>query len=194
MSGSASVQNVRSEVMIEGDKDMDIALKPARGLVALAVISAALSACERNIGPTAPSMSQPSAATPSQTNGTLAAAGNVNGAAGQMPAYYEGRLFTVNMKEMPPSDPLIAKNPSVNEIYASNDLDEEQDFIPVIDAIQGEGFNPLWRQILIVFNPGFAPHQFVSEDEIDAAAAATPPEITLVETDEVYRCSVVGRK
>ena len=128
-----------------------------------------------------------------QTNVALAQ-GNMNGAAGQMPAYYEGELFTVNMKEMPNSDPLIAKNPSLNEIYASNDLDEEQDFIPVIDAIQGEGFNPLWRQILIVFNEGFTPHQFVSEEEIDAAAAGPNPEITLVETDEVYRCSVVGRR
>jgi hypothetical protein len=77
---------------------------------------------------------------------------------------------------------------------AFNDLDEEQDFIPVINAIQGEGFNPLWHQILIVFNEGFTPHQFVSEDEIEAAAAGGNPEITLVETDEVYRCSVVGKK
>jgi hypothetical protein len=180
--------------MIDGGKDMDIALKSSRALIALALLSTALSACTRNSEPTAPSMSQPSSKTPSQTNETVATASNANGAAGQMPAYYEGRLFTVNMKEMPSSDPLIQKNPSVNEIYASNDLDEEQDFIPVLDAIQGEGFNPLWRQILIVFNPGFAPHQFVSEEQIDAAAAATPPEITLVETDEVYRCSVVGQK
>jgi hypothetical protein len=64
----------------------------------------------------------------------------------------------------------------------------------VIDAIQGEGFNPLWRQILIVFNPGVTPHQFTSEDEIDAAAAGPHPQIHLVETDEVYRCSVVGPK
>jgi hypothetical protein len=115
-----------------------------------------------------------------------------NGAAGQMPAFFDGELFTVNMKEMPNSDPLIEHNQSINEIFASNDLDEEQDFIPVIDAIQGEGFNPLWRQILIVFNAGFTPHQFTSEEEIEAAAAGPNPEITLVETDEVYRCSVVG--
>ena len=50
----------------------------------------------------------------------------------------------------------------------------------MINAIQGEGFNPLWHQILIVFNPGFTPHQFVSEDEIEAAAAGANPEITLV--------------
>jgi hypothetical protein len=129
-----------------------------------------------------------------QTNVTLAAQQSTNGAAGQMPAYYDGALFTVNMKELSQtaSNSIITKDPSVNEIYASNDLDEEQDFIPVISAIQGEGFNPLWRQILIVFNDGFTPHQFVSEEEIEAAAAGTNPEITLVETDEVYRCSVVG--
>jgi len=123
------------------------------------------------------------------------AAGSLNGAAGQMPAYYDGALFTVNMKELPKtaSASLLAKNSNVNEIYASNDLDDEQDFIPVINAIQGDGFNPLWRQNLIVFNRGLAPHQFVSEEAIEAAAAGSHPEITVVETDEVYRCSVVGR-
>ena len=126
----------------------------------------------------------------------VALAGSMNGAAGQMPAFYDCDLFTVNMKELPDdaSAALIAHSKSINEIYASNDLDEEQDFIPVIDAIQGDGFNPLWRQILIVFNPGFTPHQFCSDEEIDAAASGPNPEITLLETDEVYRCSVVGPK
>ena len=121
-------------------------------------------------------------------------AGSMNGAAGQMPAFYDGALFTVNMKELPDaaSAATIANNPSINEIYASNDLDEEQDFIPVIDAIQGDGFNPLWRQNLIVFNAGFTPHQFTSDEEVLAAAAGPDPEITIVETDEVYRCSVVA--
>ena len=125
---------------------------------------------------------------------TLAAQGSPKGATGQMPAYYDGELFTVNMFEVPASDPLIEHNSSLNIIYATNDLDEEQDFIPVIDAIQGDGFNPLWVQILIEFNSGFTPHQFVSEEEIEAAAGGATPEITLVVTDEVYRCSVVGRK
>ncbi len=133
---------------------------------------------------------------PGQPTVALAAGGSENGAAGEMPAYHDGELFTVNIKELSPtaSESTIGNNPSLNEIYVSNDLDEEQEFIPVIDAIQGEGFNPLWLQVLIVFNEGFTPHQFVSEDEIDAAAAGTNPEITLVETDEVYRCSVVGRR
>ncbi len=170
---------------------MNFGWTSARGVVALGLLSISLSACQQDGGmsPTGPSAG-------SQTNGLLAAQASVNGAGGQMPAYYDGELFTVNMKEQSEAAnaAIIGENQNLNEIYASNDLDEEQDFIPVINAIQGEGFNPLWHQILIVFNEGFTPHQFVSEDEIEAAAAGRNPEITLVETDEVYRCSVVGKK
>jgi len=170
---------------------MNFGWTSARGVVALGLLSISLSACQQDGGmsPTGPSAG-------SQTNGLLAAQASVNGAGGQMPAYYDGELFTVNMKEQSETAnaAIIGENQNLNEIYASNDLDEEQDFIPVINAIQGEGFNPLWHQILIVFNEGFTPHQFVSEDEIEAAAAGRNPEITLVETDEVYRCSVVGKK
>ena len=124
----------------------------------------------------------------------VARAGSENGAAGQIPAFYEGQLFTINDKELPAnaSARLIRRRAALNEIYATNDLDDEQDFAPVIDALPGDAFNPLWRQILIHFNPGATPHQFVSEDEIDDAVLAGA--ITLEETDEVYRCSVVGRK
>ena len=87
---------------------------------------------------------------------------------------------------------MLEHNKSVNTIYVSNDLDEEQDFVPVIDAIQGDGFNPVWHQVLIVFNAGFAPHQFVSDEQVLDAAAAC--EITLVETDEAYICAVIGQK
>ncbi len=123
------------------------------------------------------------------------AQGDPNGAATQRPVFYEGRMVTVNMFEVPAADgSVLDKNPNVNTIYASNDLDEEQDFLSVINAIQGEGFNPLWHQVLIVFNAGFTPHQFTSEDQILAAAGGAHPEITLVPTDEVYRCSIVGQK
>jgi hypothetical protein len=124
----------------------------------------------------------------------FAAQGSPNGAASQRPVFYEGKQVTVNMFEVPASETLLDHNRSTNTIYASNDLDDEQDFRSVIDAIQGEGFNPLWHQVLIVFNQGFTPHQFVSEDEVLAAAAGADPEITLVPTDEVYRCSIVGSK
>ncbi len=94
-------------------------------------------------------------------------------------------MVTLNMMELSDdaAERIIASNQSLNTIYASNDLDDEQDFIPVIDAIQGDGFNPLWEQILT---------SFTSDEEILEAAAGGNPEITLVDTDEVYRCSVVG--
>jgi hypothetical protein len=177
------------------------------GVLTLVPLALLCIACQGNHAPSAPSSvertsvapatTQSVPATTSTTQGAVVTTqGSSKGAAGQMPAYYEGQLFTVNMTEMPEdaSASLIANNQSINEIYATKDLDEEQDFIPVIDAIQGEEFNPLWRQILIVFNPGFTPHQFTSEDQIDAAAAGPHPQIHLVETNEVYRCSVVGRK
>ena len=125
----------------------------------------------------------------------LAAQGSPNGAASQRPVFYEGEHVTVNMFEVPAAEgSLLDNNRSVNTIYASNDLDDEQDFLSVIDAIQGEGFNPLWHQVLIVFNQGFTPHQFTSEDDVLAAADGADPEITLVLTDEVYRCSIVRSK
>lgn len=126
------------------------------------------------------------------TGGAAFASGKTNGAAGQTPAFYDGNRLTVNMFEVPGEKSLLGKNANVNTIYASNDLDDEQDFVPVIDAIHGDGFNPLWHQILIVFNPGFTPHQFVSDTQVEAAAAGAHPQITLVSTDEVYRCAIVG--
>jgi len=124
----------------------------------------------------------------------LAAQRSPNGAGGQRPVFYEGRRVTVNMFEVPPSETLLDKSPTTNTIYASNDLDDEQDFLSVIDAIQGDGFNPLWRQNLIVWNPGSTPHQFKSDDEVLDAASGSNPEITLVVTDEIYRCSIVRGK
>ena len=138
----------------------------------------------------------PTVSTHSLAIAAPAGSASMNGAAGQMPALYDGQQFTVNMKQMPDaaSASTIANNQSINTIYASNDLDEEQDFVPVLDAIQGDGFNPLWRQVLIVFNPGFTPHQFTSDTQVEAAASGPHPEINLVVTNEVYRCAVVGTK
>jgi hypothetical protein len=167
---------------------MDIRMKSARAVLTLGLLSPLWGACQHE--------SEATTAPSAVSNGVLAAKGNLNGAAGQMPAYYDGQLFTVNMKEQPgnASAEIIAKNQGLNEIYTTRDLDDEQEFFPVIDAIQGDGFNPMWHQILIVFNAGFTPHQFFSDEEVDAAASGPNPEITLVPTDEVYRCSVVGPK
>ena len=85
---------------------------------------------------------------------------------------------------------IIAHNKSLQTIYVTNDLDEHQDFTPVINAVPGQGFNALWLQVKISFNAGTTPHQFTSEADILAAAKAG--QITLTNTGEVYRDSVVG--
>ena len=121
--------------------------------------------------------------------------GSVKGAAGEIPAFYDGRQITINDVEISENAAeRVGSNPSHNQIYVTNDLDDPQDFDPVIDAIQGDGFNPLWEQIRIVFNQGVTPHQFTSDDDVLAAANGPNPTITLVDTHEVYRCAVVGSK
>jgi hypothetical protein len=62
----------------------------------------------------------------------------------------------------------------------------------VLDAIQKDGFNPLWQEVEITFNPGHPAHQFYRDDAVLAAADAG--EITLHYTNEVYRCSVISHK
>jgi len=118
-----------------------------------------------------------------------------NGKAGQMPAFYDGQSFTINFKELAANAEVsqLTHNGSINTIYMSDaGLPGGQPFISVLDAIQGDGFNPLWQEVQIMFNAGFTPRQLTSDTEVLAAASAMPPEITLMPTTEVYRCSVVG--
>jgi len=132
-----------------------------------------------------------------------ALASNPNGSSGQMPAYYDGQLFTINFKQEPtPAElALLRHNHSINTIYMCDMCagktvggDTNGDFVSVLDAIQGDGFNPLWQEAQIAFNSGFTPTQFKSDNDILAAASGPNPAITITYTDEVYRCSVVGPK
>ena len=109
----------------------------------------------------------------------------------EMSAYDQGDLVTVNVKEMPAkaSKKLIKHNKNVSHIYTSNDLDtESQAFVPVFDSSPGskKKANPHHIQVIYTFNEGFLPRQFTTVEEIQAAAAAQDPEITLDVTDEVY--------
>ena len=121
-------------------------------------------------------------------------AASPNGSAGDMPAYYDGQLFTINFKQQPSGGEasLLTHNGSINTIYMSDQAEAAGVmFSSVLDAIQGDGFNPLWQEVQIVFNT-VPPQQFFSDNQILAAVAAG--QITLVPTTEVYRCSVVGTK
>ena len=131
------------------------------------------------------------------TGGNGALDPSLNGRASEMPAYYDSTLFNINFMELPSNaaTALLAHNKSINHIYEMDpDQPAEQPFVPVLDAIQGDGFNPLWVEVEIQFNEGFTPHQFYSDNQVLAAAAGANPEITLTTTTEVYRCSVLGPK
>jgi hypothetical protein len=59
-------------------------------------------------------------------------------------------------------------------------LPEGGPFVSVIDAIQGDGFHPLWQEVQLTFNAGVAPRQLTSDDDVQAAVSAG--EITLMPT------------
>lgn len=121
----------------------------------------------------------------------------IRGKATQMPAYYDAKIFQILFWELPPKaeSVLLNRNGQINFIYQSDQaVASGFNFISVIDAIPTDGMNPLWNEVQIVFNVGVTPHQFFSDDEILAAAAATNPEIILITTQELYNCGVIGKK
>ncbi len=113
-----------------------------------------------------------------------------------MPAYYDGNIFNIQFKPLSAQAAAtqIAHNPGINNIYQSDPgLPGGLPFISVIDAIPTDGMNPVWREVQIVFNQGFTPVQFLSDNDVLAAAAGPNPMITLNPTDEVYICPVMGK-
>jgi hypothetical protein len=124
-----------------------------------------------------------------------APAGSGNGAASTIPAYYDGNLFNIQFVEFSSAaeKSLLQHNKSLNFIFQSDPgLPGGQPFISVIDAVPGDGFNPIWEEIQITFTEGHTPRQLFSDTEIEAAFDAG--EITLTATGEVYWCPVVGPK
>jgi len=128
------------------------------------------------------------------THETASATGSLNGVAGSMPAYYDHQLFTINFKQLVVSGATLqSKNSQLNIIWQSDPgLPGGQPFISVIDAIPADGMNPLWVECQITFNSGHTPRQFFSDNEVEAAQQSG--EITVTDTHELYRCSVIGQK
>ena len=119
-----------------------------------------------------------------------AGAGGMNGSGGDMPAFYDGQLFTINFKEQPSSaeQSLLAHNGSINTIYMCDSCSGKiagGEFTSVLDAIQGDGFNPLWQEVQISFTAGHTPVQLTSDTQVLADAAAGI--ITLTPTTEGER-------
>ena len=114
---------------------------------------------------------------------------NTNGSAGTILVYYDDNLFQMNLNQFTdqPASSLLANNKSINILY------ESTGFTTVTNSIEGggPGYNALWQEVDIVFNTGFTPHQFLSDNDILPASMGTNPEITLVPTNEIYRCDIL---
>ena len=122
-------------------------------------------------------------------------AGGTNGRASVIPAYYDANLLHIQFVEFSATaeKALLAHNSGLNFIYQSDPgLPGGQPFISVIDAIPGDGFNPIWEEVQITFTAGHTPRQLFSDTEVEDAFNAG--EITLSHTGEVYWCPVVGPK
>ena len=122
-------------------------------------------------------------------------AGSSKGAASVIQAYYDGNLLNIQFVEFSPQaeKTLLQHNKSLNFIYQSDPgLSGGQPFISVIDAVPGDGFNPIWEEVQIAFTSGHNPRQLFSDTDVEAAFDAG--EITLTFTGEVYWCPVVGSK
>jgi len=107
--------------------------------------------------------------------------------------FYSGQQFTMNVKPLDAASAsaIIARSSQLHSLYLSDACDPDgQQFVTVMDAIEGDSYSPLWRGVQIEFNPGYPCHQFRSEDEI--AAAVKSGEISLKPTGYVYRCRVIG--
>jgi len=122
------------------------------------------------------------------------AASHGNGPSTYTPAYYDGKLFTISFMELSPKAATATElhNNSKNIVYQSDQaVAEGFNFINVLNAIQKDGFNPLWEEWQITFLT-IDPIQYFSDNEILAAAAAG--NISLTDTEGMYICAVVGSK
>jgi len=129
---------------------------------------------------------------------SVLASGSANGSGGDMPAFYDCQQFTINFKPLGTmsASSLLQHNGSINTIYMCDQCEAAgMMFTSVLDAIQGDGFNPLWQEVQVMFNVPITPDLLMSLCRDDfLTAAATAGTVTLVPTNEIYRCSVVGTK
>jgi hypothetical protein len=114
-----------------------------------------------------------------------------------IPAYYDDNLFNITFKELPAGGEQATHdhNKSQNTIWqcdACAGLIDGGDFVSVLDAIQGDGFNPIWEEHQINFAAGVTPVQYTSDN--DVLAAQMRGDITITDTDEMYICAVLGPK
>ena len=108
-----------------------------------------------------------------------------NGSSSVELIYYDGQKFMMNLMPLDQSgSKLLTHNTQINNLY------EADGFITVTDAIQADGYNPIWQEVDITFVT-ISPKQFLSDNDVLAAQAAG--QITLTPTGEMYRCDIIQK-
>src|SRR5438874_4844173 len=107
------------------------------------LVAAGAAACTSSSTATEPSSFYTPVGQPSSGRVNMASAGNTQGIGGAMPAYYDGKRFTINFSELPSGGEgaNLARNGSINIIYQSDGcMPGGRMFVSVIDAIPTDGF------------------------------------------------------
>ena len=128
--------------------------------------------------------------------GTLAAAlglvlapavsADENGRASAMLGFYDCEQHVILHKDISEgaAAALAAHNGQLNTIFIFPDGSN----LDVVDAIQTEGFNPLWQEVEVTWN--VTPYLLCSDDQIFDAEMRG--DVTLTSTGELESCPVVG--
>lgn len=119
------------------------------------------------------------------------ASGNVDGT---MQTYYNAQLRELSYRKYSPEGSLTALQQGVaNSIYRYNGSianatsHDNTAFTPVLSADPHDA--TLYREVIIVFNEGHAPQQFLKAETILDAAQGHDPAVTLIPVQTVYRIS-----
>jgi len=108
------------------------------------------------------------------------------------PLYFEDRLIKSLLMGLSQNEIsyVVGKHVPTSMLYIYSDVHMPTQFVPVTNDINTY---PIWKEMLIEFNPGFDPHQFLSAAEIDAALHAASPEIRVSDTGLFYRYIITGK-
>jgi hypothetical protein len=115
------------------------------------------------------------------------ASGPVGAGGVPVTAFFGGAQITIHLVLSPASATLLAKNKNVNVIF----MDTTDSLAPVINEIQGPGFNPLWQEADYHFLPGKTVRQLKSVADITNAVALGDITTPTLSTTNVFRCPVV---
>src|SRR5215471_12030409 len=96
--------------------------------------------------------------------------GSTNGIASEIQAYYDCSLLNILFVKFTGTAAanLVQHNKSINIIWQQDPSVPADENHPVINAIPGDGFNPVWQEMQIKIVAGRNPGQLCRDDDVNA--------------------------